>query len=75
MSAMGPIASAWLRVGHFRSSTNNGHHQTRPGMSQACHLQKVPRPQVCTRWCRRKSSKRSLKKYIRRPCRDRAIEF
>jgi predicted ATPase len=36
---------------------------------------RAPRPQVCTRWCRRKSSKRSLKKYIRRPCRDRAIEF
>src|SRR3954453_5208477 len=24
----GSIASVWLRAGHFRSSTNNGHHQT-----------------------------------------------
>jgi hypothetical protein len=25
---LGSIASVWLRGGHFRSSTNNGHHQT-----------------------------------------------
>ena len=28
MSADGSIASVWPRAGHFRSSTNNGHHQT-----------------------------------------------
>src|SRR4029453_17683440 len=28
LSAAGSIASVWRRAGHFRSSTNNGHHQT-----------------------------------------------
>ena len=49
--------------------------QRTAGPYKGANCRRAPRPQVCTRRCRRKSSKRSLKKYIRRPCRDRAIEF